>query len=358
MDIREEQLTEDPREAMISLITNEMRQAKRKLAEIKDQIEQTEQIVEREQQRYTGIATEIRTMEENLDTTPRADIRDKYTEAIDSKFRLATMQGQLEKFRFNYDNLEKQQLLLSQLLNQFNEDVELFEDGQESQDGGGKASINIVRMVNAQEDERQRLANRMHDGPAQSLTNFILQAEICQRLFDRNPERAAEELDNLKTAASVTFQKVRDFIFDLRPMMLDDLGVIPTVRRHVDSFKDKNDMDTELEILGDERRLEKHHEVMIFRAVQDLMALARDNANANKLSVTLDMSSDTIKVSIEDDGRTFNAETVFNGEELNLDPRVKGLITIKEKFELVDGSMSVTSIEGTGTIIKLDLPTA
>jgi two-component system sensor histidine kinase DegS len=90
----------------------------------------------------------------------------------------------------------------------------------------------------------------MHDGPAQSLTNFILQAEICQRLFDRNPERAAEELDNLKTAASVTFQKVRDFIFDLRPMMLDDLGVVPTVRRYVDSFKEKTDIGTDLEIMG------------------------------------------------------------------------------------------------------------
>jgi nitrate/nitrite-specific signal transduction histidine kinase len=67
----------------------------------------------------------------------------------------------------------------------------------------------------------------MHDGPAQSLTNFILQAEICQRLFDRNPDRAAEELNNLKTVASGTFQKIRDFIFDLRPMMLTTCLIPP-----------------------------------------------------------------------------------------------------------------------------------
>ena len=79
----------------------------------------------------------------------------------------------------------------------------------------------------------------MHDGPAQSLTNFILQAEICQRFFDRNPDKAAEELENLKNDASMTFQKVRDFIFDLRPMMLDDLGVVPTVRRYTESFRRK-----------------------------------------------------------------------------------------------------------------------
>ena len=73
-------------------------------------------------------------------------------------------------------------------------------------------------MVEAQEDERRRLARQMHDGPAQSLTNFILQAEICQRLFQRDPVRAEEELENLKTAVNTTFQRTRTFIADLRPM--------------------------------------------------------------------------------------------------------------------------------------------
>src|SRR5690606_9320669 len=127
------------------------------------------------------------------------------------------------------------------------------------------------------------------------LTNFILLAEICQRLFDRNPERAAEELANLKNAASVTFQKVRDFIFDLRPMMLDDLGVVPTVRRWVDSIREKSDLNIQLEIVGEERRLEEQHkEVLIFRAVQELVTYARDYAGATQIRIRLTINSNPL----------------------------------------------------------------
>jgi two-component system sensor histidine kinase DegS len=216
--------------------------------------------------------------------------------------------------------------------------------------------MNIVRIVQAQEDERQRLARQMHDGPAQSLTNFILQAEICQRLFDRNPQRAAEELGNLKTAASVTFQKVRDFIFDLRPMMLDDLGVMPTVRRYVQSFKEKNDIQVELEIGGEERRLEMHREVMLFRAIQELMAHARDYGQAAQIKIRLDMTGNRIKVLIEDNGRGFDADSAFSGEETHNEPRVQGLITLREKYELVEGTVVVDSTETQGTTVRLELP--
>ncbi|NJL57730.1 sensor histidine kinase, partial [bacterium] len=266
MDMDGNGVSGDPREALIELVTGEIASIKRKLSEIKAQVDQTQIMVDREQQRNSDIATEIQNIQNNLDTVPREDIRDRYDEALDARFRLATMRGQLEKFQDNYHHLEEKQLLLTQILSKF-QGVEMLEEAGDIADGISKGAINIIRIVQAQEEERQRLARQMHDGPAQSLTNFILQAEICQRLFDRNPERAGEELGNLKSAASSTFQKVRDFIFDLRPMMLDDLGVVPTVRRYVDSFREKNDIDTELDVTGDERRLESHREVMIFRAI-------------------------------------------------------------------------------------------
>jgi two-component system sensor histidine kinase DegS len=248
-----------------------------------------------------------------------------------------------------------QQLLGSVLMRIQGVDMIGMDDG--SDDGGNPKALNIVRIVQAQEEERQRLARQMHDGPAQSLTNFILQAEICQRLFDRNPQKAAEELGNLKTAASVTFQKVRDFIFDLRPMMLDDLGVIPTVRRYVTSFKEKNDIKVELEIAGEERRLESHREVLLFRAIQELMVYSRDVANAKEIKVRLDMSADRIKVLVEDNGRGFDADAVFSGEESpSNDGRAQGLLMLKEKYELVEGSVVVDSGEGDGTTVRLELP--
>ncbi len=355
MDMDGSSVVADSKEELIDLVSSEISTIKRKLTEIKAQIEQTQMMVDREQQRNTDIATEIQNIHNNLDTVPREDIRDRYDEALDARFRLATMRGQLEKFQDNYANLETKQQLLSQILSKF-QGVDLIEDVTDAAEGTPKGALNIIRIVQAQEEERQRLARQMHDGPAQSLTNFILQAEICQRLFDRNPERAGEELNNLKTAASSTFQKVRDFIFDLRPMMLDDLGVVPTVRRYVDSFKEKNDIETDLEVTGEDRRLETHREVMIFRAIQGLMVNSRDYASASQLRVRLDFGQN-VKISVQDNGRGFDPEAIFDADDAGrTDPRGQGLVTLKEQFELVGGSMSVSSNESDGTQIRLELP--
>jgi two-component system sensor histidine kinase DegS len=265
----------------------------------------------------------------------------------------------LEKYVSTREQLEKEQMLLRDILQRM-QGIDVLPASSGASDEGkdtGKGSINMVRIIQAQEEERQRLARQMHDGPAQSLTNFILQAEICQRLFDRNPARAAEELDNLKTVASVTFQKVRDFIFDLRPMMLDDLGVVPTVRRYVDSFREKNDIEVKLDIYGDERRLATHREVMIFRGIQELMALARDYANPTEISIRLDIGPTSAKMSVDDNGRGFDAEAALTGEENYQDPRAQAVVTLKEKFELVRGSLSVTSGETDGTSVRMELPT-
>ena len=350
----------DAQSQLLDTLSQEMKRLKDKLAEIKTQIDQTQLVVDREQQRNADIATELRTIQDNIETVPRQDIRTKYDEAIDARFRLTTMRGQLEKFQSNRDTIETEQKLLAQLLSMVQGGgLQINSGGEEpTPTRAAPASTNIVRIIQAQEEEKNRLARLMHDGPAQSLTNFILQTEICQRLFDRDPARAAEELGNLKSTASVTFQKVRDFIFDLRPMMLDDLGVVPTVRRYVDSFKDKNDIEAKLDFMGEERRLESHREVMVFRGIQELMGHSRDYGSASEIFIRLDISNDRVKVDVEDNGRGFDAQAAFTGDEAHVEPRVQSIITLREKFELVGGSLSVTSGETDGTRVHMELPTS
>ncbi len=345
------------KDELIEVITQQMKTVRNKLTELKLQIDQTQIIIDREQTRNADVASELRTIQDNIETVPRQDIRVKYDEALEARFRLTTMRGQMEKFQSTRGSLEEQQQLMSAILNKM-QGVDIMAATNAPTEGGtGGKTINVVRIIQAQEDERQRLARQMHDGPAQSLTNFILQSEICQRLFDRNPARAAEELVNLKTVASVTFQKVRDFIFDLRPMMLDDLGIVPTVRRYVEAFREKNDLNVKLDILGEERRLQIHREVTIFRGIQELMGYARDYANANELTIRLDLSGTRIKISVEDNGRGFDANAAFSGEDGHQDVRVSGLITLREKFELIGGSMQVlSSAEAEGTSVRLELP--
>lgn len=358
MDMDRDELfgSDNPKDAIIDLLTEEMNSAKRRLREIKDQIEQMQLSVDKEQQRYSGIASELKNIKENLDTIPREDIRDKYDEALEVRFRLATMRGQLEKFEAQYDYLEKQQAVFAQVMSGM-QGVEYLASGDED-NGRAAVNVDIVGIINAQEEERKRLSRVMHDGPAQSLTNFILQAEICQRLFDRNPERAAEELDNLKSNASKTFQKIRDFIFDLRPMMLDDLGVAATVRRYADSYSEKHDIATHYEIIAEDRRMENYREVFVFRTIQDLMSMARDYAASTDVKIRLDMSGDPIKILVEDDGRGFDSEAIFKEDDDSMveDARISAMIMLRNKVELVGGTLAVQSNESDGTAVRVEVP--
>mgnify|MGYP000568695630 CR=1 FL=1 len=96
-----------------------------------------------------------------------------------------------------------------------------------------------------------------------------------------------------------------------------------------------------LDVLGDERRLETYREVMIFRGLQDAMAMARDYASPTELKVTLDMSGNSWRVSIEDDGRGFDAENIFDGtnDEGYSDARVEGLKMLSSRWKMIGGTI-------------------
>jgi two-component system sensor histidine kinase DegS len=343
----------NPVEDLTTALSAEMASTRRRLTEVKSQLDQMQTQVDREQTRYSGIAAEIRNIKENLDTVPREDIRDKYDEALEVRFRLATMRGQLEKIEAIYNELESRQALMNHVISK----LQGFDGLPASVSGeSGNGSLDVVGIINAQEDERLRLSRAIHDSIAQALTNFILQSEICQRLFDRNPERAAEELNNLKINANTTFQKVREFIFDLRPMMLDDLGVAPTVRKYLDNYRDKNDIETQVTIIGEERRLENYREVLIFRSIQDLLTSARDYASPTEVNVTLDLTGNRIKITVEDDGRAFDTSKVIARDHDSNDARVQALRMLKSKIELIGGSMQLNSSDNEGSSIRLEIP--
>jgi two-component system, NarL family, sensor histidine kinase DegS len=213
-----------------------------------------------------------------------------------------------------------------------------------------RASNSSVEMlVNIQEAERQRLSRQMHDGPAQALSNFILQTEIAMRLFDVDPAQARSELGNLKVAAMSTFQKVRNFIFELRPMMLDDLGLPPTIIRYADLFKEQAGVEVSVTITGADRRLEPYIEVMIFRAMQELLSNAVHQNQANLVKIQLDMDNTNVKFSMDDNGKGFDTGAL--GKEANL-----GMKLIKDRVEMLKGTFDINSSPGKGARLTLSIP--
>ncbi|MFN2189335.1 MAG: sensor histidine kinase, partial [Candidatus Promineifilaceae bacterium] len=291
--------------------------------------------VERLSQHNTRVGTYLRQLQTNFDTIPREDIKEGYEALINAQQRLFTMRGQLEKLESDYRNLGR----LADLQHKLLEATEGMEDVPAVRQRAADPA-SFKRVIQSEEADRQNLVRRMHDGPASSLSNFILQAEICQRFFDTDPGRARVELNSLKASATETFREVKDFIFDLRPMMLDDLGVIPTLRRYVESVEDKNDVAVSLSVTGIERRLEEHLEVTIFRGVQELLTNARTHGQADDIRILLDMDSDRVLVVVEDDGNGFNVE-----EQENRDPTrtTIGLPTLRERVEMLGGELTLQS---------------
>lgn len=326
-------------------IRSELEQSRRELKEISLMIEQSQLEVTKLQQRNASISTHLQQTQAQIEAISKADVRTAYDAALDAQQRLFVMRGQIDKLQSDQTHIER----YLKILEHTQQAIEM--DGVDKQGKPGVSGMaqSVEMIVQAQEAERQRLARQMHDGPAQALSNFILQCEIAMRLFEIDQNRAKEELASVKAAAASTFQKVRDFIFELRPMMLDDLGLAPTLNRYIEAYKEQNGMDIRLISSGMEQRLEPYLEVMIFRAIQELLANAVRYSQASQVKVQIDASDTAVRVSVEDNGRGFDVDTI--GEQGGM-----GLKVIRDRVEMLGGRIDVHSVIGQGTHILFQIP--
>lgn len=326
-----------------------LEQAQRELKEVDLLIQQTASEVDRLVQQNARAVAKVRQVESQFDTIPRDDIKTAYTSLVENQQRLFTMRGQLEKLQSEQKGLTRLVELYQKILSSLT--------AQESPQATPVSELAtpqamVISIIEAQERERQRLSRQMHDGPAQSLTNLVLQAEICERLFDRDPARAKTELATLKESMVATFQKVRSFIFELRPMMLDDLGLVPTLKRYVEGLSDTGYSGAVLSVTGKERRLAPHKEVTIFRVTQELVHISREYAHASSIKITLDMGEDQVRINLEDNGSGFELDEALTSP----DATRFSLSTLRERIEMLGGRINFDSTVGRGTRVSFFLP--
>jgi len=336
-------------EQFLERCSEEYKRTQRELKEIDLLIQQTSDEVERMSRRNTHATNQLRQAESSLETVPRQDLKEAYSTVLDTQQRLFTMRGQLEKLQSDQKNMARYLDILRSVL-EHGDHPGRPEARKQPEEPTAQASV--VRIIEAQERERRRLSRQMHDGPAQSLTNLILQAEICERLMDSDPDRARLELTNLKNSVAGTFQKVKGFILNLRPMMLDDLGLVPTLRRYLDSYSDNTDMVTDFSVAGKERRMPSHCEVTTFRIVQELLNNAREESHAGSAHIDMDMRGDRVQVVFEDDGEGLDITDALTSD----DAERLGLATMRERVEMLGGEIRFDSELGRGTKVTFSLP--
>jgi two-component system, NarL family, sensor histidine kinase DegS len=209
------------------------------------------------------------------------------------------------------------------------------------------ASRQVFQII---EEERMRIARDMHDGPAQSMANLVLQAEVLEKLLLKDPTLVVAELIDFKSVVREALEETRRLIFDLRPMTLDDLGLVPTLRRYVKEYAEKSGLQARFHVVGEERRLPGNYEAVLFRIVQEALTNARKHASAHSVEVTLTLQAHRAVAVVKDDGDGFD---VVATEARQGRTRTLGLISMRERADLEKGHMEIRSQLGRGTEAKV-----
>ena len=209
-----------------------------------------------------------------------------------------------------------------------------------------------IRVIQAQEEERLRLSREIHDGPAQVLANLVLKTELCEKLIDIDANKAKEELKVLRDVMRGSLKDVRKIIYDLRPMSLDDLGLIPTVERLITQHNEMSQIFVEFKVFGERIKLLPVIEVAVFRVIQEALNNIRKHSKATRALVKIEITKSTINVVISDNGIGFNREYVKKADESG----GYGLMSMEERITLLNGKIDISSSPGKGTKILVSIP--
>ncbi len=317
----------------------------KELKENEDLLREARAELERVTSQNAQMTIKLRQMEANIDRYSPRDVHKAYKQAQALQVQLLTLRERITQIETQHKALERFARHLRRLL-------EISEQEEISQPPEKEAFIPseiVLKVIEAKEQEKRELARQMHDGPAQALTNLMLQAEICEKFFSRDRARAQEELANLKKAAIETFQQIRSFIFNLRPMMLDDLGLIPTLRLYLQEFENKAGIKTVFNLTGQEMRLPSYMEIVLFRALQELLDNVQRHSRATQVQVLVDITGNRVGVVVEDNGVGFDVEAT-------LPMGAAGISSVRENIMAIGGELKVESTVGKGTRVTIDLP--
>jgi two-component system sensor histidine kinase DegS len=226
-------------------------------------------------------------------------------------------------------------------------DGTLVTDGDSSPAGGAMA----MRIVEAQEAERARLAQEIHDGPAQALTNAIFQADFVERVGDSDPAAMRDELRALRDLLRRELSNVRSFINQLSPPLLDELGLDGAIREAADHLRGLTDLTITTDLTAAADDLDDRQRTVVLRVAQEALQNVRKHAEAATVVVRTERVDDDWVIQIRDDGRGFDVGAAAARGRRNF-----GLQFMRERAELIGARLDVRSRPDGGTVVRLAIP--
>ncbi len=229
-----------------------------------------------------------------------------------------------------------------QLARTFNTMLEAIDDA---------TRLRASQIINAQEQERKRIARELHDETSQVLTSLLNSLAILEESI--TTQEARDRIADTRKLAHQTLRAIRNLSIDLRPSALDDLGLLPALRWYVKEYQQKCSIEVEFAAQGFKQRLPAEMETALYRIVQESLTNTARHANAHKVLITMKEDVDAVYVTIIDDGSGFDVGTLLKTPDQE---RGLGLAGMNERAVLLDGSLTIHSNPGQGTTIRVRIP--
>lgn len=366
---------------------DEVERARELLRKLKEQARQTIEEVDRLTAEEQQKKQELAAVSGNFDHYSEARIKESYNAVRDVQVALAIARDKEKHLRVQRDQTElrlhRLQIILGEaehlalaigsvltyLSTQVKGVVWKIETVQKDQFVG-------ARIIKAQEEERFCISRELHDGPAQDLANMNFQTSIIEKLLDYDPDEAKHTLQDLRKQIHDCLSSVRQIIFDMRPMELDDLGLEPALRQLVQKLAMRGIVRAEFQSEGQIYETAKYIEVAIFRIVQEALSNVAHHSGQDRAAVRMLYAPTAISVLITDRGKGFDADAMEaaakkvameeslrqkKGEETSESDEDGvnghfGIVGMKERARLIGAELKITSKPGKGTRVHLRVP--
>lgn len=246
---------------------------------------------------------------------------------LETSFGQTEYQGKKAVICFNHDITEKkrEEILRNQLLG---------------------------KVIVAQEEERKRIGRELHDETSQSLAALVVGLKTVSHMITSKDDGVEEVIEELKVGANSALKELHQIIYDLRPSLLDDLGLIPALQWYTEHKLGAQGIEAEIEVHGYAARLPGEMEVAVFRIIQEACTNIVKHSQASKVLLTISYEVDTLQVEVADNGCGFDINETYNGSS----KRGLGLLGMKERVGLMNGTFSITSTPHQGTKINIQIP--
>lgn len=211
-----------------------------------------------------------------------------------------------------------------------------------------------IHILESQEKERQRIARDLHDSTVQVLANVVHRCEICSKVMDIDNVRAKLEIEVIEKTLRDSISDMRNIIYNLRPMIFDDLGFEETINKFTNKIKSTTDFDVDFEMSGEKIELDSIVAITVVRVIEEACNNSIKHSNGSKIRIFIENKNKVLHIEVSDNGDGYVLEQILKPEENN--NKGFGVVMMKERVALLSGEIVIDSKISEGTSIIIDIP--